>query len=108
MAPLPLPVLFPIAFKIRPVFRGKNGKVLIEVINQLPVLIQKFMKHLLRKALYPGQQHQLRTPPAYVNRIELDAAHLFYKLQDSPFSFKLVSAQKAMSPQQETSCLLSG
>ena len=69
---------------------------------------KKLIKHLLRKSLYPGQQDQLRTPSAYVYRIELYTALLFYKLQDSPFSFKPVSAQKAMSPQQKTPRLLPG
>ena len=108
MAPFPLPVLVAVAFKIGPVLRGKDGEVFIEVINQHPVLVQKLIKHLLRKSLYPGQQDQLRTPSAYVYRIELYTALLFYKLQDSPFSFKPVSTQKAMSPQQKTPRLLPG
>ena len=102
------PCRLAIARKIRPILHRENGKLLIRVIRQLPVLIQQLVQRLAPEALHAGLQGQFRILSARVHRVKLDAARLADKIQRALFTGKSVFSQQAVMQQDEAAGLTQG
>ena len=107
--PLKTPAALPgcpaVAFKIRPVLHRPDGQVLIRIIHQTAVLIQKRIQHVFGKSLHPGLQRQLRIFAADIHRVKLDTSSLPHIFQGSLFSFETVRSQKPLLSQNKLPCL---
>ena len=100
--PAALPGAAAVALEIGPVLCWKDRQILIGIIHQQPVTVQKLPEGLLRKALYPGLQRQLGVFAAHVHRVELDAARLTHKIIRALLSPETIRADQPVVQQQKT------
>ena len=94
-----------VTLKIRPVLHRPDGQVLVRIIHQPAILIQKLIEHSFGKSLHPGLQHQFRVLSADIHRIKLDAASLPHILKRPLFPLETIRSQKSLFSQNELPCL---
>ena len=103
--PAALPGSSPVTRKTGPVLHRPDGQILIRIIHQTAVLIQKRIEHPFGKSLHPRLQYQLRVPAADIHRIKLDTARLPHIFQRSLLPFETVRSQQSLFSQSELPCL---
>ena len=100
------PAAFPIGVKIRPVLRGPDRELLVRIVHQQPVLVQKLSQHGLLESFHAGLQRELRVLSANVHRVVLNAPCLPYIGIGAVFAGKTIAAEQSLLRQNEASRLV--
>ena len=96
------------AGKVRPVFCGKYGQLLVEVVDERAVAVEQVVQHLLAVAADAGVERQVGIAAADVDGVELHAARLPDVGQRARLAAEDVAAQQPVLAQHEAAGLAVG
>ena len=97
---------FPVGGEVRPVFSRPDGKLLVGIIDQETVFVEKIVEGFLREAFHTGLKRQHSVLAADIHRIVLDAAGLPDVLICAGFPGETVLPEQPLFQQDELPCLV--